>query len=129
MNRDDPKRFGHVAFVGAGPGQADLITVRGATRLGEADVVLLVVDVAVGVTDEDARAAEVVRRSGSPRPRDQSDAALGSWRTSSTLLATRKTGLSILRSIRTTCSSVAVAPTLASTTKRTASERSMATSA
>jgi uroporphyrin-III C-methyltransferase len=31
---------GRVAFVGAGPGQADLITVRGAERLGRADVVL-----------------------------------------------------------------------------------------
>lgn len=32
--------MGRVAFVGAGPGAADLITVRGAQRLGEADVVL-----------------------------------------------------------------------------------------
>ncbi len=31
---------GRVVFVGAGPGQADLITVRGAQRLGAADVVL-----------------------------------------------------------------------------------------
>jgi len=31
---------GRVAFVGAGPGAADLITVRGARLLGEADVVL-----------------------------------------------------------------------------------------
>ncbi len=31
---------GRVAFVGAGPGQADLITVRGAQRLGGAEVVL-----------------------------------------------------------------------------------------
>jgi len=31
---------GRVAFVGAGPGQADLITVRGAQRLAEASVVL-----------------------------------------------------------------------------------------
>ncbi|HZV91994.1 MAG TPA: uroporphyrinogen-III C-methyltransferase, partial [Caldimonas sp.] len=31
---------GRVAFVGAGPGQADLITLRGAARLREADVVL-----------------------------------------------------------------------------------------
>ena len=31
---------GRVIFVGAGPGSADLITVRGARRLGEADVVL-----------------------------------------------------------------------------------------
>lgn len=32
--------FGRVAFVGAGPGQADLITVRGARRLAQAAVVL-----------------------------------------------------------------------------------------
>lgn len=31
---------GRVVFVGAGPGSADLITLRGAQRLGEADVVL-----------------------------------------------------------------------------------------
>ena len=31
---------GHVVFVGAGPGAADLITVRGAARLAQADVVL-----------------------------------------------------------------------------------------
>ncbi len=32
---------GRVAFVGAGPGQADLITVRGAQRLAQASVVLV----------------------------------------------------------------------------------------
>jgi len=32
--------MGRVAFVGAGPGAADLITVRGAARLAQADVVL-----------------------------------------------------------------------------------------
>jgi len=32
--------MGHVVFVGAGPGAADLITVRGARRLAQADVVL-----------------------------------------------------------------------------------------
>jgi precorrin-4 C11-methyltransferase len=31
---------GRVSFVGAGPGAADLITVRGARRLGEADIVV-----------------------------------------------------------------------------------------
>ncbi len=31
---------GHVVFIGAGPGAADLITVRGAQRLAQADVVL-----------------------------------------------------------------------------------------
>ncbi len=32
--------MGRVAFIGAGPGAADLITLRGATRLAQADVVL-----------------------------------------------------------------------------------------
>jgi uroporphyrin-III C-methyltransferase len=32
--------MGKVVFIGAGPGAADLITVRGATRLAQADVVL-----------------------------------------------------------------------------------------
>jgi uroporphyrin-III C-methyltransferase len=34
------QRAGRVVFIGAGPGAADLITVRGARRLAEADVVL-----------------------------------------------------------------------------------------
>ncbi|MDO9071869.1 MAG: uroporphyrinogen-III C-methyltransferase [Rubrivivax sp.] len=33
-------KLGRVVFIGAGPGSADLITVRGARRLAEADVVL-----------------------------------------------------------------------------------------
>ena len=32
--------MGHVIFIGAGPGAADLITLRGASRLAQADVVL-----------------------------------------------------------------------------------------
>src|SRR4051812_8490130 len=32
--------MGHVIFIGAGPGSADLITLRGARRLAQADVVL-----------------------------------------------------------------------------------------
>jgi uroporphyrin-III C-methyltransferase len=32
--------MGHVVFIGAGPGAADLITLRGAQRLAQADVVL-----------------------------------------------------------------------------------------
>jgi uroporphyrin-III C-methyltransferase len=34
------KPLGHVAFVSAGPGAADLITLRGARLLGQADIVL-----------------------------------------------------------------------------------------
>ncbi len=33
-------KAGSVVFVGAGPGQADLITIRGADRLRTADIVL-----------------------------------------------------------------------------------------
>jgi uroporphyrin-III C-methyltransferase len=36
----EPKAPGIVIFIGAGPGAADLITVRGANRLAQADVVL-----------------------------------------------------------------------------------------
>jgi uroporphyrin-III C-methyltransferase len=40
MTRVETAASGRVAFVGAGPGQADLITLRGAQRLQQADVVL-----------------------------------------------------------------------------------------
>ena len=36
----NPQRSGRVIFVSAGPGAADLITLRGARALGEADIVL-----------------------------------------------------------------------------------------
>ncbi len=39
-NRPQAPRTGHVVFIGAGPGSADLITLRGARRLAEADMVL-----------------------------------------------------------------------------------------
>ena len=66
---------------------------------------------------------------GSPNPRDQREAASASMRSSSTLFARRNTGLLLARSIFTTRSSVAVGPTVASTTKQTASESSTAISA
>ncbi len=37
---DAPRPVGRVALVGAGPGSADLLTLRGAQRLAEADLVL-----------------------------------------------------------------------------------------
>jgi uroporphyrin-III C-methyltransferase len=40
MNAPTPTQPGSVVFVGAGPGSADLITVRGAQRLAQANVVL-----------------------------------------------------------------------------------------
>lgn len=43
--------MGHVIFIGAGPGSADLITLRGAQRLAQADVVLY-----DALTDPDLRA-------------------------------------------------------------------------
>ena len=41
MTKQTRPSAGRVAFVGAGPGQADLITVRGAQRLAQASVVLV----------------------------------------------------------------------------------------
>jgi len=53
-----------VAFVGAGPGQADLITVRGAQRLQAADVVLFdsLADPALRALAPDARWIDVGKR-------------------------------------------------------------------
>jgi GTP-binding protein len=42
------------------------VSAQSERAIADADVVVFVVDVTVGVTDEDARAAEVVRRSGKP---------------------------------------------------------------
>nr|HET7859375.1 uroporphyrinogen-III C-methyltransferase [Caldimonas sp.] len=55
---------GSVAFVGAGPGEADLITLRGAQRLQQADVVLFdaLVDPALRALAPDARWIDVGKR-------------------------------------------------------------------
>ncbi|MEO5698569.1 MAG: uroporphyrinogen-III C-methyltransferase [Burkholderiaceae bacterium] len=56
--------MGRVVFVGAGPGSADLITVRGAQRLAEADVVLFdaLTDTALRVYAPTARWIDVGKR-------------------------------------------------------------------
>jgi len=55
---------GRVVFIGAGPGQADLITLRGAARLREADVVLFdsLADPALRELAPDARWIDVGKR-------------------------------------------------------------------
>ena len=55
---------GSVAFVGAGPGQADLITLRGAARLRDADVILFdaLADPALRGLAPDARWVDVGKR-------------------------------------------------------------------
>jgi uroporphyrin-III C-methyltransferase len=57
-------RRGSVAFVGAGPGQADLITLRGAERLRTAEVVLFdaLADPALRAFAPDARWIDVGKR-------------------------------------------------------------------
>jgi uroporphyrin-III C-methyltransferase len=57
-------RRGSVAFVGAGPGQADLITLRGAERLQHAEVVLFdaLADPALRVLAPNARWIDVGKR-------------------------------------------------------------------
>ncbi len=56
--------MGHVIFIGAGPGAADLITVRGAQRLARADVVLFdaLTDPALRVYAPSARWVDVGKR-------------------------------------------------------------------
>jgi uroporphyrin-III C-methyltransferase len=56
--------MGRVVFIGAGPGAADLITVRGAQRLAEADVVLFdaLTDPALRVYAPNARWIDVGKR-------------------------------------------------------------------
>jgi GTPase len=53
-------------WLAGGSDLDDKVSRQSERAIADADVVLFVVDVAVGVTDEDARAAEVVRRSGKP---------------------------------------------------------------
>jgi uroporphyrin-III C-methyltransferase len=59
-----PRASSRVAFVGAGPGQADLITVRGALRLQDADVVLFdsLADPALRALARNARWIDVGKR-------------------------------------------------------------------
>ena len=66
----DPSAPGRVAFVGAGPGQADLITLRGAQRLGRADVVLFdsLADPALRALAPKARWVDVGKRGFSGVP-------------------------------------------------------------
>jgi uroporphyrin-III C-methyltransferase len=63
---------GFVVFVGAGPGQADLITLRGAERLRSADIVLFdsLADPALRALAPDARWIDVGKRGfrGVPHP-------------------------------------------------------------
>ena len=56
--------MGRVIFIGAGPGSADLITVRGAQRLAQADVVLFdaLTDTALRVYAPTARWIDVGKR-------------------------------------------------------------------
>lgn len=56
--------MGHVIFIGAGPGAADLITVRGAQRLSSADVVLFdaLTDPALRIYAPKARWIDVGKR-------------------------------------------------------------------
>lgn len=62
--------MGRVIFIGAGPGSADLITVRGAQRLAEADVVLFdaLTDTALRVYAPKARWIDVGKRGFSGVP-------------------------------------------------------------
>lgn len=66
--------MGHVVFIGAGPGAADLITVRGLNRLREAQVVLFdaLTDPALRAEAPDAEWIDVGKRGFSPDATGQS---------------------------------------------------------
>lgn len=71
--------MGQVAFVGAGPGTADLITLRGAQRLAQADVVLAdaLADPALRALAPQARWIDVGKRGfGQGTPQQAIDALL-----------------------------------------------------
>lgn len=64
---------GHIAFVGAGPGDPDLLTLRAFTRLREADLILrdiLVPDHLLEATATRARIINVGRLCGGPESQD-----------------------------------------------------------
>jgi uroporphyrin-III C-methyltransferase len=63
----DTTRLGHVSFVGAGPGDPELLTIRAAARLRDADLVLrdiLVPDALLGATGTRAEIVNVGRLFG-----------------------------------------------------------------
>jgi GTP-binding protein len=53
-------------WVGGGTSLDRLVAAQAQRAIGEADVILLVVDATVGVTDEDARVAQLLRRATRP---------------------------------------------------------------
>ena len=53
-------------WMARGTSLDDKVSAQSERAIAEADVVLLVVDVVTGATDDDARVAELLRRSGTP---------------------------------------------------------------
>ena len=57
---------GHRGLAGRGRRSETKVSEQAERALAEADVVLMVVDVTTGVTEEDLAAAKIIRRAGSP---------------------------------------------------------------
>ncbi|HJO98002.1 MAG TPA: uroporphyrinogen-III C-methyltransferase [Rhodospirillales bacterium] len=73
----DPARMARVAIVGAGPGEADLLTLRAVTWLGRADVVVYDRLVGPGVLAHAQPEAHLIDVGKTPGGRGHSQAAIG----------------------------------------------------
>lgn len=76
---EDATQTGVVALVGAGPGDPDLLTLRAARLLGEADVVVhdaLVGDGVLDLIPDTAERIDVGKRPGRPTPQEMISALL-----------------------------------------------------
>jgi uroporphyrin-III C-methyltransferase len=102
MTRVATPGAGRVAFVGAGPGEADLITVRGAQRLQDADVVLFdsLADPALRQLAPNARWIDVGKRgfSGVPHaPRGGGKENTGQDTINALLVKHAQSGVNVVR--------------------------------
>ncbi|MDQ6952062.1 MAG: uroporphyrinogen-III C-methyltransferase [Mariprofundaceae bacterium] len=74
MKLDDPLHHGEVALVGAGPGDANLLTLAAAKLISDCDVIVhdaLVSDAIMAMADQDAQLVFAGKRGGKPSASQQ----------------------------------------------------------